>query len=209
MRDKGPTEIGGFGISPKDDFLYVEDFELIPQIANPMWNRFSDEAISDYFEDQADLDRHPNQFARIWCHTHPGNSAHPSGMDEKTFEDSFGDCDWAVMFILARGGQCYARMNFNGVFRGQVEIPVTVEHPLMVRPDWDTEFKNKVTVQKIVKPKGITRYVDGKILTPAGSGSFGAIEHSDGDGDRDWGRWEADCAAIVGDGDTDDPFNRL
>ena len=53
---------------------------------------------------------HPEQFARLWIHTHPGSSPHPSGPDEDTFERVFGKCHWAVMFIMARTGQTYARL---------------------------------------------------------------------------------------------------
>ena len=55
----------------------------------------------------------PERFARIWVHTHPGKSPHPSITDEETFQRCFGNSDWAVMFILARGGQSYARLRLN------------------------------------------------------------------------------------------------
>src|SRR5947209_14095353 len=48
------------------------------------------------------LFRSLEQFARLFMHTHPGNSPQPSATDEETFARVFGRCDWAVMFILAR-----------------------------------------------------------------------------------------------------------
>ena len=34
----------------------------------------------------------------------------PSGTDEETFARCFGSSDWALMFILARGGETYVRL---------------------------------------------------------------------------------------------------
>ena len=63
---------------------------------------FDDQAVADFFDRQVDLGRRPEQFGRIWVHTHPGNSPEPSMTDEDTFARVFGRTDWAVMFILAR-----------------------------------------------------------------------------------------------------------
>ena len=60
-------------------------------------------------------------------HTHPGSSADPSFVDEETFERVFGSCDWALMFIIARSGQTYARLRFNTGPGGQVLLPVEID----------------------------------------------------------------------------------
>ncbi len=113
LRDRGDTEIGGFGITRADDPLFVEDIAVIPQRCTAVTVAFDDVAVADYFDQQIDRGRQPEQFARIWIHTHPGDSAHPSGTDEKTFDRVFGNCDWAVMAILARGGAASARLRWN------------------------------------------------------------------------------------------------
>ena len=74
---------------------------------------FDDEAVADYFEDQVEAARVPQQFGRIWLHTHPGNSPEPSMTDENTFTRVFGSCDWAIMFIVAQDGRTFARLRFN------------------------------------------------------------------------------------------------
>jgi hypothetical protein len=89
--------------------------------------RFDDVAVADFFDEQVDLGRQLEQFARVWVHTHPGNSAHPSGTDEGTFRRCFGGTDWSVMFVLARGGRTYARLQFNVGPTGSMEIPVEVD----------------------------------------------------------------------------------
>ena len=34
LRDYGQTEVGGFGITPADDLLYVEDVRLVKQVCS-------------------------------------------------------------------------------------------------------------------------------------------------------------------------------
>ena len=51
----------------------------------------------------------------------------PSSTDEQTFARAFGDCDWAVMAIIARGGASYARLRFAAGPGGSVLLPVVVD----------------------------------------------------------------------------------
>lgn len=125
----GDTEIGGFGVaSDPKELLIIDDFVTVKQITSPVSVVFDDRSVADYFEAQVDLGRRPGQFARVWLHTHPGDCTYPSGTDEQTFERVFRGCDWAVMFILARGGQTYCRLRFNTGPGGQVELPVEVDY---------------------------------------------------------------------------------
>lgn len=127
MRDRGPTEIGAFGITGPDEPLLITDVILVPQQCTSVTVRFDDAGVADYFDAQVDLGRKPEQFARLWLHTHPGVSAEPSSTDEATFGRVFGAADWAVMFILARGGATYARLRFRAGPGGQLRIPVEVD----------------------------------------------------------------------------------
>jgi proteasome lid subunit RPN8/RPN11 len=127
LRNKGPTEVGGFGIAPSDDLLYVKDMQLVQQACTSVSVVFDDAAVAEFFDAQIEEGRRPEQFARIWIHTHPGESAQPSFVDEETFERVFGPCDWAVMFILARGGATYCRLRFRAGPGGAFEIPFEVD----------------------------------------------------------------------------------
>jgi hypothetical protein len=106
----GDTEIGAFGISPPGRPFCIQDIVLIRQVCTAATVEFDDAAVADFFEDQVDQGRTPEQFARIWIHTHPGDSPEPSSTDEQTFARVFGRCGWAVMFILAKGGAVYCRL---------------------------------------------------------------------------------------------------
>jgi proteasome lid subunit RPN8/RPN11 len=102
LRDAGETEIGGFGISAPADLLFVDDVQLVAQSCTWVHVEFDDQAVADFFDGQVDAGRPPEEFARIWVHTHPGTSPEPSGTDEATFARVFGRSDWAVMFIPNR-----------------------------------------------------------------------------------------------------------
>ena len=100
LRDRGDSEVGGFGIAAEDDLLFVEDIRLVRQVDTVASVEFDDVAVAEFFDEQVDLGRRPQKFARIWIHTHPGNSPEPSGTDEATFCRVFGRTDWAVMVRL-------------------------------------------------------------------------------------------------------------
>ncbi len=127
LRDRGETEIGGFGISAPDDLLRIEDVVLVMQRTTAVSVAFEDAAVADYFEEQVAAGRQPGEIARIWIHTHPGDCPLPSGTDERTFARVFGRCDWAVMLILARGGATYARLAWHVGPGGSLRVPVRVE----------------------------------------------------------------------------------
>ena len=122
------NEVGGFGITAADDLLFVTDVVLVKQKVTPVSVSFEDESVADYFEDQVEVGRQPEQFARLWLHTHPGACPEPSGTDESTFARVFGSCDWSIMCIVAQNGSTFARLRFNAGPGGEVEIPVYVDY---------------------------------------------------------------------------------
>ena len=148
LRDLGDTEVGGFGVAAEDDLLYVEDFVLVKQSCTPVSVCFEDESVADYFDLQADLGRPPERCARIWLHTHPGRSPQPSTTDEETFSRVFGECEWAVMFIIAEYGETYARLAFHIGPGGSLKIPVEVAFqppfPASDEEAWDREYQENV-----------------------------------------------------------------
>ncbi len=85
-----------FGISNADDLLLVEDIQLVEQVCSVVTVEFNDDSVADFFDSQVDAGRQPEQFARVWVHTHPGASPAPSGTDEETFDRCFGGVDWSV-----------------------------------------------------------------------------------------------------------------
>jgi proteasome lid subunit RPN8/RPN11 len=123
----GPTEVAAFGLAAPDDPLFLEDILVVRQNATPVTVAFDDEAVADLFDGMVDAGIEPGRFARVWLHTHPGASVEPSGTDEDTFHRVFGGCDWAVMGILGRTGNTFARLKFNAGPGGSVSLPVHVD----------------------------------------------------------------------------------
>jgi len=148
FRDRGETEISGFGITELDDLLYVTDFITIKQDATVASISLDDNAVADYFENQVDAGRKPEQFFRIWCHTHPGNSPIPSSVDEETFQRVFNNCEWAIMMIVAEEGKTYARLRFNVGPGGQFQIPVQVAYcksfAATDQDAWEADYKENI-----------------------------------------------------------------
>lgn len=128
LRDMGNTEIGGFAIAHKNDPLLVQDLVTVKQLVSVASVAFDDNAVADFFDRQIDLGLKPQQFMRIWCHSHPGDSAHPSSTDEETFARVFGNSDWAIMFIVSRSSKTYARLRFNTGPGGHLQVPVHVDY---------------------------------------------------------------------------------
>jgi len=128
--------------------LCVKEFVTVKQQVTAVSIKLDDEAVADFFDTQVDLGRKPEQFARVWLHTHPGNSPAPSITDEETFTRVFGNCQWAVMFILAQGSRTYAKLSFNVGPGGQVLIPVEIDYSCDFGPAnrqfWDAEYQANI-----------------------------------------------------------------
>ena len=166
LRDYGETEVGGFGIAASDDLLFVEDVQLVKQTCSWAHVAFNDESVADFFDTQVDQGRKPEQFGRLWLHTHPGDCPQPSLTDEQTFDRVFGRADWAVMFIVAREGQTYARLRFNVGPGGAIEIPVEVDYCLPFSGSdqdvWEQEYLANVRQEVVSKTRIVrTRPLDG------------------------------------------------
>jgi hypothetical protein len=150
FRDREDCEIGGFGVCDSDDLLLVTDFVTVQQDVSSVSVAFDDESVADFFDSQIDLSRRPEQFGRIWVHTHPGDCPQPSGTDEECFQRVFGGCDWAVMFILARGGKIFARLQHNTGPGGRINIPVEVDYSAEFAGSdheaWRVEYERDVQV---------------------------------------------------------------
>ncbi len=156
LRDLGDTEVGGFGITAAEDLLLVEDVKLVRQTCTGASVAFDDASVADFFDEQVDRGLRVERFGRIWVHTHPGNWADPSSTDEDTFCRVFGRTDWAVMFVLARGGQTHGRLRFHVGPGGEMTIPVSVDYSRPFPPSdheaWKVEYLANVEEELFVRP---------------------------------------------------------
>lgn len=112
LRDKGDTEVGGYGISDAQDPLLVIDFVMVEQECTSVFCELDGADANRMMAEMAELGITADRCCRIWIHTHPGNSAQPSSVDESTFDDNYSSAPWSVMAILAKGGETYARIQY-------------------------------------------------------------------------------------------------
>ena len=159
LRDRGNSEIGGFGLSAADDPLLIVDVLTVQQCCTPITVKFDDAAVADLFDELVDQGIPPARFGRIWIHTHPGDCPLPSSTDETTFERVFGRTDWSVMAIVAKGGATYARLAFHAGPGGSLKIPVRVDYgqPFDAADweSWEGEYQAHIvaeTLSAIGKP---------------------------------------------------------
>jgi hypothetical protein len=72
-------------------------------------------------------------------------------MDEETFDRCFSAADWAVMFILARGGATYTRLRLGGDPGGNFVLPIQIDFqasfPASDHSAWEAEYLNYVSVE--------------------------------------------------------------
>ena len=182
MRDVTDNEVGGFGITEADDLLFVTDFVLVKQKVTCVSISFEDESVADFFEEQVEAGRKPEQFARLWLHTHPGDSPEPSMTDESTFARVFGSCDWAIMFVVSQNGNTFARLRFNVGPGGEVKIPVCVDYDYEFDAAdfelWKQQYKANVTEDNTFKLTGKSKQKSGDTQQEIGifgSEDFGGV----------------------------------
>jgi proteasome lid subunit RPN8/RPN11 len=175
----GPTEVAAMGFIEDPRRLVISDLHLIDQEAGPYYVSLEDDSVADYFDRMVDAGHRPGQFARVWVHTHPGNSAMPSGTDEETFARVFGRCDWAIMFIMARGGQTYARLRLAAGPGGQMLIPIGVQWSESIgeldEEAWCDEYADSVRIM-YPRPK-VMRPLNQRIIEPSRNGRSGFNGH--------------------------------
>ncbi len=127
----------------------------------------------------------PENTIRIWCHTHPGNSASPSGTDWETFVERFEQTDFGVMFILAKQGAVTANLaiKVNGELAA-VEMKTLIDWGNgILANQWKEVIAEKVTpiVYAPIKP-AYSKNKNGSTYHPYGAGGG----YNDGYGDDYW-----------------------
>jgi len=132
MRDRGDTEVAGYCVTGTEDPLLVTDFVLIKQECTSVTFDLDPEDGVEHTERMMDQGLSPWACNNILAHTHPGNCPNPSSVDEKNFVSAFSHPDWAIMFIIANGGETYCRLKIN--------IGPGVTKQLGVEIDWGTPF---------------------------------------------------------------------
>jgi len=109
------TEVGGFGITDKHDYLKIEDILIPKQVCTSASIEFDNDDLAVEFDKALGRGLQPYQYSRIWIHTHPGSSAAASSTDKSTFKGpSFSRANYMIMSIVARtDNTATARLRYN------------------------------------------------------------------------------------------------
>jgi len=162
MRDRGDTEVAGYGITATPDPLLITDFVLVKQNCTSVEFHFDKDDSAEHIHRMMDIGLPPWSCSNILIHTHPGNSPKPSLCDEENFRDSFSHPHWAIMFILAQEGETYCRLKFNIGPGANKEIVTTIDWKTHFRgcnvSEWEEEYKKNVF--KMKKPLTIKKQID-------------------------------------------------
>ncbi len=156
-------EFGGFAVTadPNDRFK-ITDFIILPQTASGGHADLDNMAIAKYTCKMVKSGLQPNQFSRIWFHTHGGSGyfgPHSSTDDDNTFVRAFGQCDWSVMLIFNDAYSVYMELQNNKAHNIGWEIGFEFwEKPLSKKHQgWADEFDDNVRhgARVCLKPKAI------------------------------------------------------
>lgn len=152
MRDRGRVEVAGYGITSTEDPLLVVDFVLVKQKCTEVTFELDPEDGIEYAERMMDAGLMPWMTQNLLIHTHPSNCPRPSVTDEENFNKAFSHCNWAIMLIIAQGGEVYCRLKINvapGVIKLlKVEVDYSVPFEGSKEHEWDKEYLEKVEEKK-------------------------------------------------------------
>lgn len=148
------TEISFCGISTAEKPLYVKDVVMPKQKGHSTETEWDSEDISEFVNQMLDKGYKPEEFFRIWIHTHPGFSCNPSGHDEKQIVELFGNVNFGVMAIMGKDHKMSAHLILNyKSLRTITEIPVKYELPDYSEhhEKWDEEIEEAIIPTAIVR----------------------------------------------------------
>jgi hypothetical protein len=109
-RQCGTYECAWWGLTYEDNPFHVHDVVMCKHYATSGTFEFDDDQLVLQQDEYSQKGWDVRNFRRIYFHTHPHESAHPSQTDETNFGKFFANADFGIMSILARGGANYTRM---------------------------------------------------------------------------------------------------
>ena len=170
----GKNEISCFGVAfSQDNLLRVNELYLPKQIVTPSHTDPTEEGIATMYDELGQAKFPPNQFARIWIHTHTFTAPNktgislPSPVDFNTCREVFTGCDWFIMLI--KGGEeftCY--LYLLGALPVRLVLKVIVDYtdpgfPNKIINDWTTTFNEQVEEEPKKTWNGVSYGEHGKL----------------------------------------------
>ena len=136
LMKKTTMEVSGYGISSRNNLFHITDFRMPKQEGQAAHTELTEDGIANHFDKALAEGLEPVEFARIWVHTHPKGVNGPSGTDEATMRNTFGQCDWAIMLILTQGEHFHCELWTKKL--GGIALGEHLRLPMKVQIDWST-----------------------------------------------------------------------
>jgi hypothetical protein len=152
LANRFPTECGGWGVADDPDApLRINSIQLTEQRASAASIKFDAADINRWKDEKVAEGKDFEQFGRVWVHTHPGNTVHPSSDDVESFESivrhqvSTNELaaailpaseipnlpePWAIMVIVGTQGALHAEIGF--IWHGEF-----MRHIIQISSKWD------------------------------------------------------------------------
>lgn len=162
------TEVGMLGVTDKDSLL-VRDVFVPRQRCSVLSTEFDMNDVSDYVTRMCEDGYEVSQVMRVWIHTHPGMSPNPSGVDYQTFEEAYGDSDFAVMCVVGDRRRSTSVLDINtkfGRIRSFLKVSWPGSIPSLSLDDRDALLRDrisKVEARPVCEFKTVRPYSEGHL----------------------------------------------
>ena len=148
MRDKQANEVSCMAITP-NTLNIIEELYFPRQEVQSAYVDIDEDGLALMCDELAQKGLQPEQFMRIWIHTHPKSmGATPSGRDRQCMEESFSTPDWAIMMIFSQNGESFAELRMNKPFLMTQKLDIFVDYsspfPASNKAEWDKEYEKNV-----------------------------------------------------------------
>ena len=159
FRDRGDTEVSGYGLSDEDNVLRFKDFIVPQQVCSATHTTIDEDDWLKIIGTEL-MSEYPAQcYHRLWAHTHPGFGPDPSSIDEDTFASHMQNPTWGIMLIYSTNGTFYARFcqkNPRLVIEMNVEVDWSGPYYDFTPEIWEQQYQEKVSTQSPIVVSKVT-----------------------------------------------------
>jgi hypothetical protein len=143
------VEVGWLGTVERDGNVFtVTEIHVFDQEVSAATTNLDASALSEYGAKLMEEERFDDiERIRYWGHSHHNMGTSPSGQDERTLLNTFGDCDYAIRAILNKRGRVEISICFFDKDIRFDDVPWSVQTPSSdpIRQDMQKELDEKVS----------------------------------------------------------------
>jgi proteasome lid subunit RPN8/RPN11 len=119
-------EVSLYGITESNS-LVIKDFWIPYQFGTAVTTEFDEEKKVEEVDKLIQKGLDPNNFLKIWVHTHPKMSPNPSGTDIQTFKTKFNNLNWSIRLILGQNKQMTVKYQQNSPIPLELDLKTEID----------------------------------------------------------------------------------